>query len=307
MSIISPVFKAAEIVEELVSAIKENIIPITESFEIILVDDGSPDNSWDLIQKECKKDSRVKGIKLSRNFGQHYAISAGLDKSKGEWVVVMDCDLQDIPSEIPRLLSRANEGFDIVLAQRQERSDAYTKKLYSRIFYKFLECLTGVKQDSSVANFGIYHRKVIDAVCFMREQIRYFPTMIKWVGFRKDYLVVKHGARSKGKSSYNFRRLFSLAIDILLSSSEKPIKLIVLAGFLISVSAFLVSLIVLIKYLNGSVIVAGYTSLMLSVWLLGGLIIFLIGILGLYIGKIFQNVKNRPIYIVSENLNFNEN
>lgn len=307
LSIVSPVYRAELIIEKLVTEIKASIISITENFEILLVEDGSPDNSWDTILKECEKDPRVKGIRLSRNFGQHYAITAGLDKTKGEWIVVMDCDLQDQPDEIPNLLAEAKKGFDIVLARRVDRRDHASKRFFSSAFYKVLGYLTGSDQDAAVANFGIYHRKVINAVCSMREQIRYFPTMIKWVGFKKTLLDVKHGSRDSGSSNYSFRKLMNLAFDILLANSEKPIKLIVKMGFFISMLAFLACLVVMFKYFHGTIEVAGYTSLVLSIWLLGGLIIMLLGIIGMYIGKVFQYVKERPIYIVQEQINLHEN
>ncbi len=306
ISIVSPVYRAEGMVALLVSEIKKHVTPVSDSFEIILVEDGSPDNSWDEILSESAVDKRIKGIKLSRNFGQHYAITAGLDHSKGEWIVVMDCDLQDLPSEIPNLFAEAKKGFDIVLARRVERNDGVMKRLFSRMFYKVLGYLTGTKQDAAVANFGIYHRKVIDVICSMREQIRYFPTMVNWVGFKKAFLNVRHGARDGGQSSYNFRRLLMLAFDILLANSEKPIRLIVKTGFFISSVAFLVSIVVLVKYFLGQIEVVGYTSLILSIWLIGGVIMMIMGVIGLYIGKIFQNVKNRPVYIVAENRNLNE-
>lgn len=307
LSIVSPVYRAELIIEKLVTEIKASLISITDNYEILLVEDGSPDNSWKAILAECKKDPRVKGIRLSRNFGQHYAITAGLDHTKGEWIVVMDCDLQDLPSEIPNLLAEAKKGFDIVLARRVDRRDHVAKKFFSSAFYKVLGYLTGSDQDAAVANFGIYHRKVIDAICSMREQIRYFPTMIKWVGFKKTMLDVKHGSRDSGSSNYTLRKLMSLALDILLANSEKPIKLIVKMGLFISMLAFLASMIVIFEYLRGTIEVAGYTSLILSVWLLGGLIIMLLGIIGMYIGKVFQYVKERPIYIVQDQKNLDDN
>jgi glycosyltransferase involved in cell wall biosynthesis len=306
ISVVSPVYRAEKIVPLLVSAIKENLAPITNNYEIVLVEDGSADNSWSEIQKQCNQDKRVKGIKLSRNFGQHYAISAGLDHSKGEWVVVMDCDLQDKPGEIINLYNEAGKGYDIVLARRGKRADSFFKKLFSKIFYQVLSYLTGTDQDPSVANFGIYHRKVIDAVCSMREQIRYFPTMVRWVGFKKTYLEVVHSEREEGKTTYTFRKLLALALDILLANSQKPIRLIVKAGFFISTIAFISGLVVLALYLWGSIDVAGYTSIILSVWFLGGMIMTMLGIIGLYIGKTFQDVKNRPIYIVDKKVNQDE-
>lgn len=307
LSIVSPVYRAELIIEKLVAEIKASIVSITDNYEILLVEDGSPDNSWDSIMAECRKDPRVKGIKLSRNFGQHYAITAGLDHTKGEWIVVMDCDLQDLPEEIPNLLEEAKKGYDIVLARRAYRRDHVTKKFFSSAFYRVLGYLTGSEQDAAVANYGIYHRRVIDAVCSMREQIRYFPTMIKWVGFKKTLLDVKHGSRDSGASNYNMRKLMNLAFDILLANSEKPIKLIVKMGFLISMLAFVASLIVMVQYFRGAIEVAGYTSLVLSIWLLGGLVIMLLGIIGMYVGKVFQYVKDRPIYIIQEQKNLHEN
>ncbi len=303
ISVVSPVYKAESTVPILVGLLKEELEKITPNFEIILVEDGSPDNSWQLVQAETAKDNKVKGIKLSRNFGQHYAITAGLDHAKGKWVVVMDCDLQDKPSEIFKLYNEAGKGYDIVLARRAKRRDSFFKKFFSRLFYKILSYLTGTDQDPAVANFGIYQRKVVDAIISMREQIRYFPTMVRWVGFKKSHLEVVHAEREAGRTSYTFKKLLGLALDILLANSEKPIRLIVKTGFFISTAAFLFGLIVLVQYFLGSINVLGYTSLIVSVWFIGGIIMMMLGIIGLYVGKTFQGVKNRPIYIVTEKEN----
>ena len=165
MSIVSPVYMGEHIVDELVEKIILNVSEITDDFEIILVEDGSPDNSWIEIEKKCNLDKRVIGIELSRNFGQHYAISAGLDRSKGDWVVVMDCDLQDRPEEIINLFSKTKEGFDVVLASRVDRNDTFIKKHFSRFYYVILSYLIGKKIDHTIANFGIYHRTVINNIC----------------------------------------------------------------------------------------------------------------------------------------------
>jgi len=184
LSIISPVYKAENIVEELVKRISRSVLAITDDYEIILVEDGSPDNSWKQIEIECVKDSRVKGIKLSRNFGQHHAITAGLDFCKGQWIAVMDCDLQDQPEEIPKLYQEAQKGFDIVYAKRRKRNDSFLKKTTSRLFYKTFEWLSGLPQDGSVANFGIYSCQAIQELNRLREPLRSFATMINWVGFK---------------------------------------------------------------------------------------------------------------------------
>jgi polyisoprenyl-phosphate glycosyltransferase len=302
-SIVSPVFKAEAMVDTLVERIKNSVTPITENFEIILVEDGGQDGSWKKIKENGLNDSRIKGIKLSRNFGQHYAITAGLDHARGEWVVVMDCDLQDQPEEIIKLYNKALEGYDIVLARRHERRDGLLKRLFSWFFYSLLSYLTGTRQDKTVANFGIYNRKVINAICQMRESIRYFPTMVRWVGFSRTSVNVEHAPRAEGKTSYNFRRLLHLAMDIILAFSDKPLRLAVKTGLFISILSIVFAGIVLVQKFSGQIIEPGYASIIISIWFFSGLIISILGVTGLYIGKIFEGVKNRPIYIVTETVN----
>ncbi|UZD23952.1 glycosyltransferase family 2 protein [Algoriphagus halophytocola] len=300
LSIISPVFRAENILDQLVSRIKQ-ALPY-QKVEIILVDDYSPDNSWEKIEELAAKHPEIRGIKLSRNFGQHYAITAGLDAAKGEWIIVMDCDLQDRPEEISKLLAKAQEGFDVVLARRVDRQDRFFKRLSSKVFYRSLAWLTGTDQDESIANFGIYHRRVINEITGMRERIRYFPTMVKWVGFRQTSIEVVHAGRAEGSSNYNFRKLFNLALDIMLAYSDKPIRLTVKLGFGVALTGFLFALYTLFKYLKGDIIVAGYASLIISIWVLTGFLLITLGMIGLYIGKTFEGVKQRPIYIVEKEI-----
>ncbi len=303
ISVVSPVYMAEAILPELVDRIQKAVSEITNDFEIILVEDGSPDNSWEMIEKLASDNKLLKGIRLSRNFGQHYAITAGLDHAKGEWVIVMDCDLQDRPEEITRLHSKAIEGYDIVLAQRHNRQDGFFKRFFSKMFYRTLGYLTGSEQDETIANFGIYKKPVIDSVVSMRESIRYFPTMVKWVGFRATKMEVKHEQRTEGKTSYSFRKLMNLALDIILAYSDKPLRILIKSGFIISFFSFLIAITYLVKWTRGDVIVLGYTSLIISLWFLSGVIIATLGIVGLYIGKTFEGVKKRPIYIVKQIIN----
>lgn len=302
ISIVSPVYRADVLLEELVERISNVMQQMGQDYEIILVEDHSPDTSWTRITQLSRKFEQVRGLKLSRNFGQHYAITAGLEASAGEWVVVLDCDLQDVPEEIPALYAKAIEGYHVVQARRQNRRDTFFKKLFSRTFYGVLSWLTGTKHDPAIANFGIYHRKVVDSVCSMKESIRYFPTMVKWVGFRNTTLNVQHSQRSEGDSSYNFHRLMTLAMDIILAYSDKPLRMTVKLGVYISATAFLFALYSLIQAILGDYTVPGYASLIVSIWLLSGLIIFILGIVGLYVGKTFEGVKNRPVYIVEESI-----
>lgn len=303
LTIVSPVYRGEKMVSELVRRIVENIETITTNYEIILVNDASPDNSWAEIEKECAKNTKVKGINLSRNFGQHYAITAGLNYAKGEWVVVMDCDLQDRPEEIPNLYKKAQEGYEVVLAQRLERDDSWLKRMSSKSFYTFFSYLTETKQDSSVANFGIYKKCVVDAIMSMGDKMRYFPAQVQWIGFKRAYLPIQHDARAEGKSSYNFKRLFKLALDTIIAFSDKPMRLIVKFGFVITMISLLVGVIYLLQYLRGEIVVMGYASLIISLCAFSGVIISILGIIGLYIGKMFETVKNRPVFIVSNTLN----
>ena len=306
ISVVSPVYKAYNIVDELVIQLIKSLEKITPNYGIILVDDGCPDNSWIKISENCKLNNKIKGVKLSRNFGQHHAITAGLDQAIGEWVVVMDCDLQDRPEEIINLYEKTKHGFDIVLAQRIIRHDSFYKKMSSKLFYRTFAYLTNTPQDESIANFGIYHSKVIKAINSMRESSRAFPTMVKWVGFNKTSIPVQHAERFSGTTTYNWKKLINLAIDIIISYSDKPLKLAIKTGFLISFFSLLFAVFIFIAYLTDYITVSGYTSVIMSIWFLSGLIIFIIGLVGLYMGKTFDSVKNRPIYIIDKSLNTND-
>lgn len=306
ISIITPVYGCRSCLTELYLRLKKTLETICSDFEIIMVNDNSPDGAWETIGEIAQKDNRVKGIQLSRNFGQHYAITAGLQNSCGEWVVVMDCDLQDRPEEIISLYRKANEGWDIVFARRTTRKDRWLKRISSRLFYTFLGYLTNTEQDAAIANFGIYHRTVVEAINTMGDYQRYFPTMVKWVGFSSTKISVEHAQRTEGRTSYSFSKLLRLSLDVILSFSDKPLRLTVKFGFLLSSLAFLFAIYNLILYLTGSILVPGYTSLIVSLWFLSGLIITIIGIVGLYIGKTFDKVKGRPTYIIKHKINFDD-
>lgn len=304
LSIVSPIYKGEKMLDELVGRIEASVSTITDDYEIILVNDASPDNSWVKMVEICGKDKKVKGINLSRNFGQHYAISAGLSKVNGDWVVVMDCDLQDRPEEIPNLYAKAQEGYDSVFAQRVERKDSVGKKMSSTIFYWIFSFLTDSKQDKTVANFGIYNRKVIDAILSMGDSIRYFPIMAQWVGFKKFYLPVVHSEREEGKSGYSLLKLLHLASDNMIGFSDKPLRLMLRIGLYVIIGSTIIALYFLIKWSMGLIEVDGFTTLVISVWFSLGVIAMMLGVTGIYIGKIFDRVKGRPTFIVDEIINF---
>ena len=306
LSIVSPVYRAEKMVHMLVERIVKSVTTITEDFEIILVNDASPDASWSVIEHECAQDKRLKGINLSRNFGQHYAITAGLHYAKGEWVVVMDCDLQDRPEEIPALYQKALEGYDIVYARRKQRQDKWLKRTTSRMFNAVLNWLSGLKKDKEVANFGIYNRKVIAEYIKIPEYARSFGSLIRYLGFRTTAIDVQHALRAEGKSSYTLHRMLKLTFDVIISNSNKPLRMAVGLGFGMSVLSFLLALYNVVARMVGIISFPGYTTTVFSIWFVGGLMLFVMGVLGLYIGKIFDQVKGRPIYIVRNTINISE-
>ena len=306
LSIVSPIYRGEKMLDELVRRIIDSVKDITDDFEIVLVNDCSPDNSWEKIVQLCNENKKVKGVNLSRNFGQHYAITAGLSKTSGNWVVVMDCDLQDRPEEIPNLYAKTREGFDSVFAQRVERQDTFMKRLSSAAFYFVFSFLTDSKQDKSVANFGIYNRKVVNAILSMGDSIRYFPIMAQWVGFRKGYLPVQHAERQVGSSSYSFFKLMRLASDNMIGFSDKPLRLMLTFGFYVVIGSLLVALYYFVKWCLGLIVVDGFTTMVISLWLIAGILTMMLGITGLYIGKIFDRVKGRPVFIIGETINFSE-
>lgn len=302
-SVVIPVYGCEKCLFELYKRLKITLEQITNEFEIILVNDASPDGSIEIINKLANLDQRVKGVILSRNFGQHYAITAGLDISSGNWIIVMDCDLQDQPEEILKLYEEASKGFDIVLGRRAIRKDSFLKRLSSKFFYKTFSYLTDTNQDGTIANFGIYNRKIIDTIIGMRENLRFFPTMVKWVGYRVSSIDIDHNSRGSGKSGYSLKKLIKLAIDVILAFSDKPLKITVKLGIYISLFSFIYAVYIVIRALLGIQNLLGWSSLIVSIWFFSGIMIFIMGIIGIYIGKIFDEVKKRPLYIVDRYIN----
>ena len=291
-------------VKELVDRIVGSVTTITNDYEIILVNDASPDNSWDAIVAECKKNNKVKGINLSRNFGQHYAITAGLSFVTGAWIVVMDCDLQDRPEEIPNLYKKAQEGYDIVRAKRTERKDNFFKKLSAAMFHSIFDRMSGCKTDKAIANFGIYKRIVIDEMNKMPEYTRSFESLLQYVGFKESTIDVQHDERAEGKSTYSLQKLLKLTFDVIISNSNKPLRFAVGVGFFMSFISIMIAIYNIVAKLIGWIDVAGFTTTVFSIWFVGGLLLFVMGIIGLYIGKIFDQVKGRQLFIVSDKVNF---
>ena len=306
LSVVSPVYRGEKMLSELVERIHKAISPLTDNYEIVLVNDCSPDNSWECISEICKVDKKVKGINLSRNFGQPYAITAGLTYAKGNYIAVIDCDLQNKPEDLPAMYQKALEGYDVVSARRVVREDTFMKRMSSAIFHRVYDFLSGFDTDKAVAEFGIYSRKIVDVYCSIPEYSRSFVELIHTLGFKKTTVDVFHDHRLEGKSSYNLYRLLKLSYDSIISNSNRPLHLAVALGLMMSILSFLMAIYNIFAKFWGLNEVAGYTSTIFSIWFVGGLLLLMMGVLGLYIGKIFDQVKGRPVFIVSDTLNIEQ-
>jgi dolichol-phosphate mannosyltransferase len=304
ISVVIPVYMAERVLDSLVIRLCSSLLRIGEDFEILLIEDGSSDRSWEKIMEECRKDKRVKGIRLSRNFGQHHAITAGLDYCKGEWVVVMDCDLQERPEEIEILYRKACEGYDIVLARRAMREDGFLKRVSSKVFYRLFDYVTDTKTDPTVGSFRILSRKVVKHLTSMREQIRFFGGMVQWLGFKTAYVDVEHSVRHSGKSSYSLIKLINLSLNAMIGFSNKPLKIFIKLGFFMSLVSLIYGVYLFLKKILFGIDVPGWTSTIVSLYFIGGLLFMNLGMLGIYIGRIFDEAKKRPLYAIDELVNY---
>jgi len=301
-SIISPVYMAEKILPELVNRISIEFQNLQLDFEIILIDDASPDNSWKSIELLCSKHSYVKGIRLSKNFGQHYAITAGIEASQGDLIILMDCDLQDNPKDISLLLEQYKNGYDIVFTKRIERKHNFFKILLSKIYQKSFRVLSDRNFDIDMGSLVLFSSQVRTAFLKVKDQDRLYIQILKWVGFKSAIVSVEHDKRYSGKSSYTFVKMISMAIQGWTFHSEKLLRLSTYMGFSLSLLAIVGIIYILINYyLNG--FQSGWASLSVLILFATGVIQLSIGILGIYLGKIFKQVKNRPLYIVEKQLN----
>lgn len=300
LSIVIPVYACEPCLHELCFRIKKSILPLKLSYEIILVNDGSTDLSWETIVQLARQDTHIKGVRLSKNFGQHHAITAGHDAASGNWIVVMDCDLQDKPEEIPNLYRKAKSGYDIVFTKRTGRKDSISKKLSSFLYNKLFEFLTGIKSDAAVGSFSICSRQVANALRHFTEQNRSYMHSLKWVGFRFTYLSVAHESRYEGVSTYTFVKSVGLAISSIIAYTDRPLILSIQFGFFMAFASLLMGIVLIIRFFVLHIPIIGYTSMMVTITFSAGLTIANLGVLGLYIGKIFNETKHRPLYVIQE-------
>lgn len=291
---------------ELYNRIVATVEKITPDFELILVDDDSPDNSWQILTQLASEDPRVKALRLSKNCGQHYAITAGLDHAEGDWVVVMDCDLQDPPEAIEALYHKAQEGYESVFARRIERKDSLLKTLPGDIYGWVFKWLTGTKADRTVANFSINSRKAVSAYRHYRERDRAFPLIMFTIGLQRAYVDVEHAPRFAGTTSYSWSKLIKFALQVSVSSSTRPLYMSIKLGCTLAVVSLFYATYLVVRYFVQDYTVAGWTTLAVLISFFFGLLFVQMGIMGIYLGKTFEETKKRPLYHVAEALNYED-
>lgn len=298
---IVPVYNCLSTLAELIDRLSAALNEISENYQIVLVDDRGPEPVWPIIESYARRDSRVVGLQLSRNFGQHAAITTGLQLANADWYVVMDCDLQDRPEDITLLYAEALNGeYDSVLAVRGNEDIGTRKKLGSRLFNFGLNKLANIPVSSDVGNFRIFNRSMAEAYHLYSEQMRLFPALMSHLGFNIGRVEVARPARAEGKSSYSFRKLFNLGFDSIVSNTIKPVYFMASFGFLVSALAMTYTAVLVVRKLAFGITAEGWASTMAAILMLGGIQVFAISFVGIYVGKVFFEVKGRPIAIVSK-------
>jgi dolichol-phosphate mannosyltransferase len=302
LSIVIPIYNEKDVISELYNRLRSVRDSLPADCEMIFVDDGSSDSSFASLEHLHQKDPRIKCIQFSRNFGHHIAVTAGLDAAYGDIVIVMDGDLQNRPEDIPALVKKIEEGYDVVYTIRKNRQDSLFKRLCSRAFVWLMRQVVRepLAADSSI--FRAMRQSVVAALRETRERNRYVVGLIGWVGFRHTWVEVLHDKRFAGKSTYSFRRQVRLALDALFSFSTLPLQLASMVGFGITCFSFLYGALLIIRKLVWGFVLPGYASIMVAIFFLGGVQLIMLGIIGSYIGRIYREVQQRPLYVIQRRL-----
>jgi dolichol-phosphate mannosyltransferase len=301
LSVVIPVYGCEDCLRALHRRLRESLEQVTSSYEVVLVDDRSRDGSWDVLRELAAADARVRAIRLSRNFGQHAAITAGLEASDARWTVVMDCDGQDPPEEIPRLYAKAREGYEVVYSRRKRRRQQLLRRVAGHVYFRLRNLLVGGEMHVNMTNLSIVSRKVVDAFLTVRDKDRQYLLILEWLGFEHTTIEVDQHERAAGRSSYSLGALLRVAVDGLFFDSTVLLRWIVYAGFVIASLGGLGAA-GLLAYWATSGAPSEWALVSALVALLSGFAIVSAGVAGLYIGKIFDQVKGRPLYIVDDRI-----
>jgi dolichol-phosphate mannosyltransferase len=309
VSILLPVYNEESTLNELYLQLQEAIKDSPYEFEIIFVDDGSRDSSYSIIQGFCREDSRVKAVKLSRNFGHQLAITAAIDSASGDAVVIMDADLQDPPRLIPEMIAKWQEGYDVVYGLHQQRKDTWFKKVTAYLFYRFFNLISDYKIPMDVGDFRLISRRAVKALSQLKERNRYLRGLIFWIGYKQTAIPFARAERLAGESKYPFLKMVKFALDGLFSFSNLPLKLSSYLGFVLCFFSLIYFIFILIQkfIIKDPHLVLGWTSLLATILLLGGLQFLILGIHGEYISRIFDETRRRPLYLIEKKEGFVDN
>jgi glycosyltransferase involved in cell wall biosynthesis len=303
LSVVIPVYNEEPNIDELYRRLLGVLEPLAlpGGFELIFINDGSRDQSLPLLLNLVARDARVRYIDLSRNFGHQIAVTAGLDRAAGDAVVIIDADLQDPPELIPQLLDKMREGYEVVYARRRSRrGDSAAKKLTARLFYRLLASITHISIPVDTGDFRLISRKVVEGLRQMPEQNKFIRGQISWIGYRQTFIEYDRAERAGGETGYTYRKMIRLALDGITAFSDVPLKAATISGFLVSGIAFLVGLYTLYSRFITRDYQPGWASLMVSILFLGGVQLISVGIIGEYIARLSANVRQRPLYLISD-------
>lgn len=301
LSIIIPIYNEQGNIDRLINRLKGVVSQLSIDCEYIFINDGSKDDSINIIKNLAKIDPSVKFINFSRNFGHQIAVTAGLDKAVGNRIVIIDADLQDPPELIIDMFNKMDEGFEVVYAKRKARKgESWMKKFTARMFYRILKAITSVNIPVDTGDFRIMDRKIVDVLKQMPEQQKFLRGQISWIGFNQTFVEYERDERNAGETGYTYKKMIRFALDGITSFSNFPLKFASICGFVVSGIAFLVGLYALYSRFISGHYVEGWTSIIISVLFLGGIQLISIGIIGEYISRLSSNVRNRPLYIIND-------
>jgi dolichol-phosphate mannosyltransferase len=301
LSVVIPIHNEEENLPLLASRLGKALVPLKREFEVIMVNDGSADNSLSVIKSLQPEYPFIRYLSLSRNFGHQNAMCAGLDYAKGELVVVMDGDLQDPPEVIPEMIAKAEKGYKVVYAKRRKReNESFFKKFAASSFYRTMRRITSLDMPLDTGDFRLIHRDVLQSLKSMGEYNKFLRGQISWLGFSQTHIIFDREGRKFGQTSYTLSKQFNLAMTGVTSFSNVPLRLVTYFGFIVSIIALLLLIYTLVSHLIFHATVSGWSSLMIAVSFLGGIQMLSLGIIGTYISKINQEVRKRPLYIVEE-------
>jgi len=310
LSIIVPIYNEESVIREFHTRLQGALSSLAHIIgsEIIFVDDGSKDTSLALLQELGKTMKNIRIISFSRNFGHQFAITAGLDKARGDAVVIIDGDLQDPPEVIPEMLKKWQAGYKIVYGVRDKRKgERFFKLLTAKLFYRLIKTLSDTDMPVDAGDFRLLDKKVVATLRGIREENRYLRGLISWTGFSQYGLPYQRDRRYAGKTKFTFRKMIKFAFDGILSFSDKPLKITSYLGFLFTLISFIIGLRIIIgKIQDPQVAVSGWTSMILAVLFIGGIQLISLGILGLYLGREYREVKKRPLYVIADTFGFED-